>query len=183
MSFPFDVLYTEFSQYGVVVGKTDLKTELHRETISAAGFRFAIVVSRWNHQLTAKLSNGAVEALTSLGCNPNDITVYNVPGAFELPLACMKAAQLGCFDAVIALGIVIRGDTPHFEYVAGQAAAGITQASLSTGVPIMFGVITADTLEQAIARSDDNSENKGREAAFSAVEMADLLRGMNRPAV
>lgn len=153
-----------------------MKTDLHREDISAAGFRFAIVVSRWNVDLTSRLADGAHKALTVAGAADDSIETFWVPGAFELPLACLKAAQTGEFDAIIALGVVIRGDTPHFEYVAGQAASGVTQVSLTTGVPVMFGVITADTLEQAVARSGEKADNKGHEAALSAVEMATLVR-------
>ncbi len=155
-----------------------MKTELNRSEISAADFRFAIVVSRWNIALTARLANGALEALKSRGAKENLIEAFYVPGAFELPVACLKAAKSGEFDAVIALGVVIRGDTPHFEYVAGQAAAGIMQASIQTGVPILFGVITADNAEQAEARCGETADNKGYEAALSAVEMADLLWNM-----
>jgi len=159
-----------------------LKTELKRGEISAAGFRFAIVVSRWNDRLTSKLAAGAREALVERGAATSSIQVYNVPGAFELPLACLRAAQSKKFDAVIALGVVIRGHTPHFEYVAGEAANGIMRAGLETGIPVLFGVITADTLEQAEARSGERTDNKGYEAAFSAVEMANLIREMDSPA-
>jgi len=151
-----------------------LKTELHREDVSAEGFRFAVVVSRWNHEITSKLLNGALNALRTAGADQADIEVFGVPGSFELPLAALTAAENG-FDAVIALGVVIRGDTPHFDYVAGQAAAGIMQASLQTGIPIMFGVITANTLEQAVERSGDGPDNKGHEAALSAIEMVDMI--------
>jgi 6,7-dimethyl-8-ribityllumazine synthase len=156
-----------------------LKTDLHREQLSAAGFRFAIVVSRWNDALTSKLADGAVEALYESGVHPDSIEIFRVPGSFELPLACLNAAQSGDFDAVIALGVVIRGDTPHFEYVAMQTSAGIMQASMQTGVPVLFGVITADTHEQAMQRSGEKSDNKGYEAAHSAVEMVNLFREMN----
>lgn len=147
--------------------------------MSAAGFRFAIVVSRWNKPLTSKLADGAIEALASAGANPAQIEQFFVPGAFELPLICLKAAQSCDFDAVIAIGVVIRGDTPHFDYVAGQAASGIMQASMQTGIPVLFGVITADTMEQATARAGEKAENKGYEAAVSAVEMVHMLRDMN----
>jgi len=157
-----------------------LKTELHREELSAAGFRFCIVVSRWNSELTSKLEQGARDALSSAGADPASIDAFHVPGSFELPLACLKAAQTGKYDAVIALGIVIRGDTPHFEYVSSQAASGIMQASLQTGVPVLFGVITADNVHQAVARAGDGDDNKGYEAAVSAVEMANLSRKMNK---
>ena len=150
--------------------------------MSAAGFRFAIVVSRWNDDLTSRLANGAVEALTSVGATSDSFEIFQVPGAFELPVACLRAAESGRFDAVIALGVVIRGETPHFDYVAGQAAAGITQASLDSGVPVLFGVITADTIEQAVARSGEKADNKGYEAALSAVEMAILFRAMEAAA-
>ena len=157
-----------------------LKTELDREALSAAGFRFCVVVSRWNSELTSRLADGAVDALKSRGAADDAIETFYVPGAFELPLACLKTAESGKFDAVIALGVVIRGKTPHFEYVAGQAAAGIMQASMHTGVPVMFGVITADTMEQAEARAGEKADNKGYEAALSAIEMAILIREMDR---
>jgi 6,7-dimethyl-8-ribityllumazine synthase len=153
-----------------------LKTGLQRGDISAAGFSFCVVVSRWNDELTSRLADGASEALKGAGAADDSVEIFHVPGAFELPLACMTVAQSGDFDAVIALGVVIRGETPHFEYVAQQAAAGIMQASIQTGVPVMFGVITADTLEQAEARCGNKADNKGYEAALSAVEMADLIR-------
>jgi len=156
-----------------------LKTELNRSDISAAGFRFAIVVSRWNDEFTSRLAAGAVEALNEVGADLGTIETFHVPGAFELPLGCLKAAESGDFDAVVALGVVIRGDTPHFDYVAGQAAAGILQASMQTGVPVMFGVITADNVEQVIERSGEKADNKGYEAALSAVEMVSLFRKMD----
>lgn len=153
-----------------------MKTELNRGDISAAGMTFAIVLTRWNEEFTSKLLDGAFEALKSVGADEGEIDTFHVPGAFELPLACLKAAKSGEYDAVIALGVVIRGDTPHFDYVAGQAAAGITQASMQSGVPVMFGVITADNDEQVIARCGEKADNKGYEAALSAVEMVNELR-------
>lgn len=146
--------------------------------VSAEDFRFAIVVSRWNGALTSKLAEGAVEALTVAGAAEDSIEIFKVPGAFELPLASLKAAQTGRFDAVIALGVVIRGETPHFDFVARQAAAGIMQASIETGVPVMFGVVTANTKEQAEARCGGPIGNKGFEAAMSAIEVAALYREM-----
>ena len=157
-----------------------MKTELQRSDISAADFRFAIVVSHWNAALTAKLAAGAIEALKIRGATDDAIEIFHVPGAFELPVACLKAAKSGDFDAVIALGVVIRGDTPHFEYVAGQAASGILQASMQSGIPVMFGVITADTMQQAMDRTGEKADNKGYEAALSAVEMVNLFREMDR---
>lgn len=148
-----------------------MKTELKRPKVDPGPTRFAIVVSRWNDGYTSRLEAGAREALAAAS-----IVTYVVPGAFELPLAAKVAAETGRFDAVIALGVVIRGDTPHFDYVAGQAAAGIMQASLETRVPVMFGVITADTPEQAEARCGSREDNKGYEAALSAIEMVAVLR-------
>ena len=155
-----------------------MKTELEREEVSADGFRFALVVSRWNREFTSRLEQGANEALKALDVRADAVETFYVPGALELPVACLAAARSGRFDAVIALGVVIRGDTPHFDYVAGQAAAGIMQASLDTGVPVMFGVITADSIDQVVERTGEKADNKGHEAAVSAVEMASLFRSM-----
>ena len=146
--------------------------------MNSSGLRFAIVVSRWNDFLTSKLLDGALDALESTGADEASIDVFKVPGSFELPLTSLKAAQSGKFDAVIAIGVVIRGETPHFDYVAGQAASGIAQAGLQTGVPVVFGVVTTDTVEQAINRSGVKSGNKGYEAAMSAVEVVNLHRAM-----
>ena len=157
-----------------------MKIEPKRDQLSGQGFRFAIVVSRWNDELTSKLAAGAREALLESGAGDDAIDTFQVPGAFELPVTCQKAAETGEYDAVIALGIVIRGDTPHFDYVAGQAAAGILQASMQTGIPVMFGVITADTMQQAVDRTGEKSNNKGYEAAQSALEMVTLFREMDR---
>jgi 6,7-dimethyl-8-ribityllumazine synthase len=157
-----------------------LKTQLNRIALSAESSRFALVVSRWNDPLTSKLADGAREALKDAFVADASIEIFHVPGAFELPLACLKAANTGDFDAVIALGVVIRGDTPHFDYVAGQAAAGILQASMQSGIPVMFGVITADYLQQAVDRTGEKADNKGYEAAMSAVEMVVMFREMDR---
>lgn len=156
-----------------------MKIELNRGELSAKGFRFAIVVSRWNDELTSRLADGAAQALKGVGATEDSIEIFHVPGAFELPVACLKAAKTGDFDAVIAIGIVIRGETPHFEYVAGQAAAGILQASMQSGVPVLFGVITANNTGQAEARCGEKGDNKGYEAALSAVEMVNLFRAMD----
>lgn len=136
-------------------------------------------MSRWNDEFTSKLLGGAVEALREAGAGDDAIEIYRVSGAFELPLVCLKAAQSCNFDAVIALGVVIRGDTPHFDYVAQQASSGIMQASLETGIPVMFGVITADTVEQVRARCGEKADNKGYEAAQSGIEMAALMKEMS----
>ena len=150
----------------------------HRGQINANGFRFAIVVSRWNEFLTSRLLEGALEALENAGADSEAVEVFHVPGSFELPLTSLKAAESGRFDAIIALGVVIRGETPHFDYVAGQAASGIAQAGLQTGIPVIFGVVTTETVEQAINRAGVKSGNKGYEAAMSAVEVANLFREM-----
>ena len=146
--------------------------------MNAKGFRFAIVVSRWNDFLTSKLLDGALDALESAGADEDAIEVFKVPGSFELPLTSLKAAQSGNFDAVIALGVVIRGETAHFDYVAGQAASGIAQAGLQSGIPVIFGVVTTENVEQAINRAGVKSGNKGYEAAMSAVEVVNLYRQM-----
>ncbi len=147
----------------------------HQGRLSAGGFRFALVSSRWNDFLTARLVEGALDALERLGADEGAVEHFRVPGSFEIPLAALKAAQSGRFDAVVCLGTVIRGETPHFEYVAGEVTKGIAQAALRTGVPVLYGVVTADTLEQAIDRAGVKAGNKGFEAAMSAVEMVNLL--------
>ena len=152
-----------------------MATEL-RGQLRVENQRFAIVVSRFNEFVTSKLVAGAVEALTRHGCKDENVTVVHVPGAFEIPLAAKKLAESGQYSAVICLGCVIRGETPHFEYVAGGAARGIADVAMATGVPTTFGVITADTIEQAVDRAGAKGNNKGMEAALSAIEMTDLLR-------
>jgi 6,7-dimethyl-8-ribityllumazine synthase len=151
-----------------------VQPKIHRGRVNAEGRRFAIVVSRWNDFLTSKLTDGALDALESHGARESDVEIFKVPGSFELPLTAQKLAEGGNFDAVIAIGVVIRGETPHFDYVAGEAAKGISQVGLKTGVPVLFGVITANTLEQAINRSGVKAGNKGYEAAVSAIEIVDL---------
>ncbi len=152
---------------------------IHQGNLKAEGFRFAIITSRWNDFLTSKLVEGAIDALERLGADEKAIEIYKVPGSFELPLTAKKVASSGKFDAVICLGVVIRGQTPHFDYVAGEAAKGIGQVSMQTELPVMFGVVTADTLEQAIDRCGVKAGNKGFEAAMSAVELVNLFKGMN----
>jgi 6,7-dimethyl-8-ribityllumazine synthase len=143
--------------------------------ISARGYRVAIVAARFNDLIVAGLIKGATEVWAARGGDPAELAVVRVPGAFELPLAAKKLAASGRFDALVALGCVIRGDTPHFEYVAGECARGLQQAGLDTGVPIAFGVLTVETLEQARARAT-GAGNKGAEAMDSALEMASLLK-------
>lgn len=144
----------------------------------AAGCRFAIVASRFNPEITSGLLQGAREALADASVAEDDVTIVHVPGAFEIPLAAMRLAETGRFDAVICLGCLIKGDTMHFEYLASAASQGIMDVATATGVPIAFGVLTALTDEQAAARSAPGPENKGREAAHAAIEMATLLRSI-----
>ncbi len=142
---------------------------------SAKGYRFGLVVSRFNELISSKLLGGALDALKRHDARDEDMEVFWVPGSFEIPLMAKKAAKSGRFDAVICLGAVIRGDTPHFEYVASEVAKGVAQVSLETEIPVTFGVITSDTLEQAIERAGSKAGNKGWDAAMGAIEMVDLL--------
>ena len=145
--------------------------------LSAAGLEFAVIVSRFNEFITERLLDGAVDALLRHGARDEAITVYRVPGSFEVPLMARKLVDSGrAGDAVICLGTLIRGATPHFDYIAAAAANGIAGAALSSGVPVSFGVLTTDTLEQAIERAGSKAGNKGWEAAVSAMEMANLYR-------
>lgn len=153
-----------------------LQPETHQGTLSAKGFRFAIVASRWNDSLVSRLIEGALDALGELSADVKTIEVFRVPGAFEIPLCALKAAASGKFDAVICLGVIIRGQTPHFEYIAAEVARGIGEASMNTGVPLLFGVITAENVDQAIDRAGVKLGNKGFEAATAAVELVDLYR-------
>ena len=149
------------------------------ETISAkldAGpHHYAIVVSRWNEFITTRLLNGTIDTLIRHGAERDNLTQVWVPGSWEIPLAAQKLAASGRYEAIICLGCVIRGQTPHFEYVAAEVAKGIAQVSLGTGVPVTFGVVTADSLEQAIDRAGTKAGNKGADAAMAAIEMANLL--------
>jgi 6,7-dimethyl-8-ribityllumazine synthase len=140
-----------------------------------SGKKFAIVVSRFNDFINDKLLSGAVDNLTRHGVSDSDITVVWTPGAFEIPPVTKKLAESGKYNAIIALGCVIRGATAHFEYVAGEAAKGIGQAAMQTGVPIIFGVLTTETIEQAIERAGTKAGNKGSESALAAIEMANLM--------
>jgi 6,7-dimethyl-8-ribityllumazine synthase len=144
--------------------------------LNAEGFRFALVASRWNDFITARLVEGALDALDRFGVGENSVELYKVPGSFEIPLLALKLAESGKFDAVICLGTIIRGQTPHFEYIAGEVTKGIGQAGMQTGVPVVYGIVTADTLEQAIDRAGAKQGNKGFEAAMSAVELVNLYK-------
>lgn len=144
--------------------------------IVAKGMKFGIVASRFNDFICGRLIEGAVDALTRAGAEDKDILIYKVPGAFELPLMAKKAAKSGRFDAVICLGAIIRGATPHFEYISAEVSKGIAVVGLETETPIAFGVLTTDTIEQAIERAGTKAGNKGWDAAMTAIEMVDLFR-------
>ncbi len=144
--------------------------------IVAKGMRFGIIASRFNDFICGRLIEGALDALVRAGADEKDIQVYKVPGAFELPLAAKKVAKSGRYDAVICLGAVIRGATPHFEYISAETTKGIAMVGLETEVPVAFGVLTTDTIEQAIERAGSKSGNKGWDAAMTAIEMVDLFR-------
>jgi len=144
--------------------------------IIAKGMKFGIAASRFNDFICGRLIDGAVDALTRAGADDKDIHIYKVPGAFELPLIAKKLAKSGRFDAVICLGAVIRGATPHFEYISAEVSKGIASMGLETEIPIAFGVLTTDTLEQAIERAGSKAGNKGWDAAMTAIEMVDLFR-------
>lgn len=144
--------------------------------IIAKGMRFGIVASRFNDFICGRLIEGAVDALTRAGADEKEIEIVRVPGAFELPLAAKKMAKSGRFDAVICLGAVIRGATPHFEYISAEVSKGIAMVGLETEVPVAFGVLTTDSIEQAIERAGSKAGNKGWDAAMSAIEMVDLFK-------
>jgi len=148
--------------------------------LSAAGLRFAIVVSRFNSFITERLLGGATDALVRAGANPEAIDIVKVPGSWEVPLVAGELARQKRHDAIICLSAVIRGETPHFDYVAAEAAKGIAQVASQTGVPVAFGVLTTNTLEQAIDRAGAKGGNKGFDAAMTAVEMANLLRKLRQ---
>lgn len=150
--------------------------EIIEGTLRADGLRFAIVASRWNDLVVSRLILGAEDALKRLGSGPDAITIIRVPGSFEIPLAAQKCAGTGDFHAVICLGAIIRGETPHFDYLAASVTNGLASASRESGVPMSYGIITAETVEQALNRAGVKAGNKGFEAAMSAVEMANLLR-------
>jgi 6,7-dimethyl-8-ribityllumazine synthase len=144
--------------------------------LQAKGLKFGIIVSRFNDFITSRLLDGAIDALARHGAKEDDIEVVKVPGSFEIPLVAKKMASKGLYNAVICLGTVIRGATPHFDYVAAEVSKGIASASMETGVPIAFGVITSDTIEQAVERAGTKAGNKGWDAAITAIEMAQVIR-------
>jgi 6,7-dimethyl-8-ribityllumazine synthase len=153
-----------------------LQPVIHQGRLNAEGFRFAIVASRWNDFLTGRLVEGALDALERMGAAEQAVEVFKVPGSFEIPLMAQKVAESGKYDAVVCCGTLIRGQTPHFEYIAAEVTKGIAQVGMNTGVPVLYGIVTADTLEQAIDRAGVKAGNKGFEAAMSAVELVNLYR-------
>lgn len=144
--------------------------------LTSQGLRFALIASRFNSFITDRLVEGALDAIVRTGGDPDAVRIYKVPGAFEIPLVAKKLASSGRYDAVVCLGAVIRGGTPHFEYVASEVAKGVAHVALETGIPVSFGVLTTDNLEQAIERAGAKAGNKGWEAAMAAVETVNLLR-------
>ncbi|MBW1815201.1 MAG: 6,7-dimethyl-8-ribityllumazine synthase [Deltaproteobacteria bacterium] len=146
----------------------------------AEGKKFALIVSRFNDFITEKLTSGAVDALIRSGARDEDIDIIKVPGAFEIPLIAKKAAKTGRYHAVICIGAVIRGATPHFEYVSAEVSKGIAMVSLESEVPVIFGIVTTDTIEQAIERAGAKAGNKGWNAAISAIEMANLVEVVSK---
>jgi 6,7-dimethyl-8-ribityllumazine synthase len=153
-----------------------LQPNVHEGRLNAEGFRFAIVASRWNELISARLVEGALDALKRLGAKDANVDIYRVPGAFEIPLLALRLGQSRKFDAIICLGTIIRGQTPHFDYIASEVARGISQAGLTTGLPVVFGIVTADTVDQAIDRAGVKLGNKGFEAAMTAVELVNLYK-------
>ena len=153
-----------------------MQPTVHEGRLNAEGFRFGIVASRWNEFISGRLVEGALDALKRLGASQEQVAIYRVPGAFEIPLMALRLAQSHKVDAIICLGTIIRGQTPHFDYIANEVAQGISKAGLETGVPVVFGVVTADTVDQAIDRAGVKLGNKGFEAAMTAVELVNLYK-------
>jgi 6,7-dimethyl-8-ribityllumazine synthase len=153
-------------------------TTTYEGNLNAQGFRFAIVCSRFNDFIVNRLQGGAIDALTRHGASEDNISIIIVPGAFEIPLAAKKAVESTKYDAVICLGTIIRGATPHFEYVAAEVSKGIAAISLDSGIPVTFGILTTENIEQAIERAGSKSGNKGWDAAVSAIEMVSLLKNI-----
>ena len=153
-----------------------MQPKVHEGRLNAEGFRFAIVASRWNEFITGRLVEGALDALERLGVSEGSVSIYRVPGAFEIPLLALRLGQSRRYDAIICVGTIIRGQTPHFDYIANEVARGISQAGLESGVPVVFGIVTADTVDQAIDRAGVKLGNKGFEAGMTAVELANLYK-------
>ena len=153
-----------------------LQPTVYEGRLNAEAFRFAVVASRWNELISARLVEGALDSLKRLGAKDTNVSVYRVPGAFEIPLLALRLAQSRKFDAIICLGTIIRGQTPHFDYIASEVARGISHAGLTSGLPVVFGIVTADTVDQALDRAGVKLGNKGFEAAMTAVELVNLYK-------
>jgi 6,7-dimethyl-8-ribityllumazine synthase len=149
-------------------------------SINAEGLKFALIVSRFNEFISKRLEEGALDALLRNGAKREDITIFRVPGSFEIPYLAHKLAKNNNYDALICLGAIIRGSTPHFEYICSENAKGIATAAISSGKPVIYGVITTDTIEQAIERAGTKSGNKGFDAALAAIEMANLYKNLEK---
>ncbi|MFN3135986.1 MAG: 6,7-dimethyl-8-ribityllumazine synthase [Candidatus Kryptonium sp.] len=154
--------------------------KIFKGNLIAQGLKFGIVVSRFNELVTSKLLDGAIDCLKRHGTNDEDIEIFYSPGSFEIPLIAKKVAQTGKYNAIICLGAIIRGETPHFDYIASEVSKGIAQVQLETGIPIAFGVITTDDVEQALNRSGMKNGNKGWDAALTAIEMANLINQIKK---
>jgi len=155
--------------------------KVYQGTLLAEGLKFGLIVSRFNEFISGKLLEGAQDALLRHGAREDDIDIAWTPGSFEIPLIAKKMAESGRYNAVVCLGAIIRGGTPHFDYVAAEASKGVAKVSLDTGIPVIFGVITADALEQAIERAGTKAGNMGFKAAMSGIEMANLIKVMKAP--
>ncbi|MGC8667619.1 MAG: 6,7-dimethyl-8-ribityllumazine synthase [Chthonomonadales bacterium] len=151
---------------------------MYEGRLIASGLRFGLVVSRWNSFITERMLAGAMDALVRHGASEEDADVVRVPGTWEIPVAAARMAQSGRYQAVVCIGCLIRGETPHFDYLAAEVTKGIAQVALQSGIPVTYGIITVENLEQAIDRAGAKAGNKGAEAAMAAIEMADLLRNM-----
>ncbi len=152
--------------------------KIYEGSFNAEGLKFGIVVSRFNHFIADKLLSGAMDAIYRHGGSEEDISIFRVPGSFEIPSVANKLVESGKYDAVICLGVLIRGDTPHFDYIAGEVSKGIANIAINSGIPVLFGVITADSIEQAIERAGTKQGNKGFDAAMAAIEMANLFKNL-----
>lgn len=153
--------------------------KVYEGKLDASGIKFGIVIGRFNEFIVNMLKEGCLDTLKREGASSENISLFYVPGSFEIPYIASSLAKSKKFDVIIGLGVIIRGDTPHFDYIASEVAKGIANISLETGIPVIFGVITADTIEQAIERAGTKSGNKGRDAAISSIEMVNLLKAIN----
>lgn len=158
--------------------KEYIKMKIFEGKLTTAGEKFCIIISRFNDFIGSKLLSGAVDELKRHGVADEDIDIVKVPGAFEIPLAAQKFAKTGKYNAIITLGAVIKGSTPHFDYVSAEVSKGVAHVALETGIPVIFGVLTTDNIEQAIERAGTKAGNKGSDAAKTAIEMANLVKGV-----